>query len=407
MAGYSERIKRIDSARASVRDFFIYGFRTRQDITNRSGRSYDNDRRRLESWLGDAVRWSYGPGGKRVFVSMDAGLLARNPLHQAWKSKSFTDNDIILHFFLLDLLADGQAHDASWLTNQVCQRTGLLMDIQTVRAKLREYASMGLLDGQKNGRSLLYRRSSLEMEQLCATLPELWDAVAFFSEVAPLGTIGSYMLDRVQQEEPLIQLKHHFISGALDDDILMNALLAMSQGDWLDVVNLSQRRKERRSLYLKPLSVMISVTNGRRHLIAYDKGRKRLTSLRLDYIESAKLRERDEQEASIMPIPDSWGVSVSGGQADESFDMVVSIDVEHEAHVLQRLRRECWHCGRVEQVGEGHYRFSAQVSNSAEMMSWVKSYIGRIVRFTCSNQEVSALIEKDMREMAAMYGERP
>ena len=62
---------------------------------------------------------------------------------------------------------------------------------------------------------------------------------------------------------------------------------------------------------------------------------------------------------------------------------------------------------RVEQIGEGYYRFCAQVNNSAEMMSWVKSYIGRIVRFTCSNQEVSALLEKDMREMAAMYGERP
>ena len=47
---------------------------------------------------------------------------------------------------------------------------------------------------------------------------------------------------------------------------------------------------------------------------------------------------------SIAPIPDSWGVSVSGGQADETFDMVVSIDMEHEAHVLQRLRRECRHC---------------------------------------------------------------
>ena len=36
-----------------MRDFFVYGFRTRGEYTKKSARSYDDERRRLESWLGD------------------------------------------------------------------------------------------------------------------------------------------------------------------------------------------------------------------------------------------------------------------------------------------------------------------------------------------------------------------
>ena len=32
---------------------------------------------------------------------MDSKTIPENPLYAAWKSKSFTDKDIMLHFFLL------------------------------------------------------------------------------------------------------------------------------------------------------------------------------------------------------------------------------------------------------------------------------------------------------------------
>ena len=340
MAGYSERIKRIDSARVSVREFFVYGFRTRQDVQGRSGRSYDNDRRRLESWLGDAVRWRYGPGGKRVFVSMDAGRPARNPLHQAWKAKSFTDNDITLHFHLLDLLQDGTPRDAAWLTDAVYARTQRLMDMQTVRQKLKEYTDMGMLTADRQGRKVLYRLNHARAEQLFSTSSNLRDAVAFFSETAPLGTIGSFILDRAPPEEPPVLLKHHFIGSALDDGILLQTLRAIANGQWLGIVNISPRRGQRRNLRLRPLAVMVSVMNGRRHLIAVDQGRRHLTSLRLDYMQSAKPVKDEEFLGDEPELPASWGVSVSGGQAEEYFEMVLAIDAQREAHVLQRLQRE-------------------------------------------------------------------
>lgn len=111
---YSELVKRFDLVRDYMRDFLIFGFKTREDFDRKSGRTYDNERRRIESWLGDSLRWEYRAGGKALFLSLDAGTLSRNPLYRAWQSKSFTDNDILLHFFLLDLLRTaGPGHAGS------------------------------------------------------------------------------------------------------------------------------------------------------------------------------------------------------------------------------------------------------------------------------------------------------
>ena len=77
---YSELVKQFDRVRDYMRDFLIFGFKTRDDFSSKSTRTYDNERRRIESWLGESLRWEYRPGGKAVFLSLDAAELAENPL---------------------------------------------------------------------------------------------------------------------------------------------------------------------------------------------------------------------------------------------------------------------------------------------------------------------------------------
>ena len=49
---YSELIKNFDRIREYMRQFYVYGFRSRTEYDKKSVRSYDNERRRIESWLG-------------------------------------------------------------------------------------------------------------------------------------------------------------------------------------------------------------------------------------------------------------------------------------------------------------------------------------------------------------------
>lgn len=60
------------------------------------------------------------PEGKNVFISIDSRLSNHNPLYKAWKTKSFTDGDITLHFILFDILFDPSIEMSfSEITDQV------------------------------------------------------------------------------------------------------------------------------------------------------------------------------------------------------------------------------------------------------------------------------------------------
>ena len=109
MAGFSELIKNFDKTRDYLRDFFIYGSKIRSDFNRKSSRTYDDEKRRAESWIGDYMRYDDSVRGRQVSISVDSGHIPENPLYSAFYSRSFTDNDIRLHFLLLDILSQEEA----------------------------------------------------------------------------------------------------------------------------------------------------------------------------------------------------------------------------------------------------------------------------------------------------------
>lgn len=102
---YTELVKNFNRIRDYMREFYVYGFKSRDEFTRKSSRSYDDELRRLESWLGDYMQFRHTPEGKQIFLSVDSHTSSHNPLYKAWKTKSFTDGDITLHFILLDVLS--------------------------------------------------------------------------------------------------------------------------------------------------------------------------------------------------------------------------------------------------------------------------------------------------------------
>ena len=49
LMAYSELIKNFERIRDYMREFYVYGFKTREEYYSKSARSYDNERRRIES----------------------------------------------------------------------------------------------------------------------------------------------------------------------------------------------------------------------------------------------------------------------------------------------------------------------------------------------------------------------
>ena len=410
MSSYSELIKNFDKIRAYMRDFYLYGFKSRDEFDKKSLRSYDNERRRVESWLGEHTRFHHTPDGKTMFLSIDSRACRHNPLYKAWKASSFTDLDITLHFILFDILCEPSVSltlpelveriDSEYLAGF---EDPMVFDESTVRKKLKEYTHVGVILAEKKGRSVYYRRA----ESL--PIQGLEDALDYFSEVAPCGVIGSFLLDKCKNTADLFRFKHHYITSAIDSEIL--ALLFTAMQDKKEVLLTSAKGGRERSFLAVPLRVFISVQNGRQYLLAYDRERHSTLTLRLDYLLKVKIGETagdfDHLRHRLSAMEEKmWGVNVKykrdGREHLERLSFTLAVSPE-ERHVIRQLEREK-RCGTVERLDATTYRFSARVYDAGEMIPWIRTFLGYITDLSCSNRALERQFKDDLLTTYALYG---
>ena len=414
---YNELIKSFGGIRRYMREFYVYGFRSRVQYTDKSARSYDNERRRVESWLSGYMRFGRSSDGKNIFISIDSRVSRHNPLYNAWKAKSFTDGDITLHFILFDILHSPEVSlTLSELSGLIDGYTGLFdepreFDASTLRKKLKEYIDEGIVTAEKRGRTLYYSRAR-DPEGFVSPSPALDNALDFFSEVAPCGVVGSYLLDKRGVHDERFSFKHHYMTGALDSEIVCGLLCAMREKRFvvLDTVNRQTGLGSSRAVV--PLRLMISARSGRQHLMAYDPRSGRISAFRISHIDSVKAggvcEDFDRLRAMLDRIKDNiWGVSTHSrsGERMEHIEFTVRWE-PWEYYIPQRLEREKRR-GTVEQIGEGLSRFSADVYDSSELIPWIRTFIGRLTEVRFSNELLQKQFEDDLSALYSYYGVAP
>ena len=406
---YSEVIKNFNRIRDYMRDFYIYGFKSRDEYTKKSARSYDDERRRIESWLGDYMRFRQTPEGKNVFISIDSRTSRHNPLFKAWKTKSFTDGDITLHFVLMDILSNCSAPITlteitdkvdEYLSSFTEQKT---FDESTIRKKLKEYEAEGIVEKEKKGKTVYYKiAGSQSFENV--------DILDFFSEVAPCGVIGSFLLDKTDDHEDILAFKHHYITGAMDSEIVCSLFEAMQDKRSITLETVNRRKDRLKENHVVPLHFMFSTQSGRHYLMAYSPHINRITSFRLDYIVSVKIDEvspdfDEYREAFERMRPHIWGVSTTSrsGNRMEHVEFTISYDDSERRYIPKRLEREK-RCGKVEHFDNNTSRFSADVYDASEMIPWIRTFISRITEIHISDQGLEKQFKEDIAEMYSLYG---
>ena len=414
MSSYSELIKNFERIRAYMREFYVYGIKSREDYKSKSTRTYDDERRRMESWLGDHMSFVRTPEGKNVFISIDSRVSDHNPLYKAWKAKSFTDGDITLHFILFDILyAPEVEYGVSELMEIIDEKylsifdEPMMFDESTLRKKLKEYTELGIVSSRKVGKRLVYRRTEDNV-----SIPDT-HTLNFYSEIAPCGVIGSFLLDKTEHEEHPFDFKHHYITSALDSGVLAMLFEAMRTKSVITVSNMSRKRDEPRRNRIIPLRVFISVQNGRQHLLAYQPDFNCIKSFRIDYLSNVKIEETtprfDELRASLDEMQTKmWGVNTKrnrhGEEHIEHVEFVVKIEPGEE-HIIRRLNREK-RVGTVEKIDDNTYRFYADVYDTMEMIPWIRTFICRIIKLNFSNRTAENQFKTDLGTMYSMYGLR-
>lgn len=402
---YSELIKNYNKIRDYMRDFFVFGFKTRSDFDAKSARSYDNEKRRVESWMSDYMQFRQDAQGKSAFISVDGRSVPHNPLYNAFKAKSFTDKDLMLHFIILDILAKGHALTNSEIADAMSTYPmDTVPDESTIRKKLKEYVELGILEVKREGRKQLYYKSDDEVN-----LKAWQDAINYFSEADDIGVIGSFLLDRLDNPESPFTFKHNYFLNALESQIIADILEARRGKCKVEITIRTKRRPDLHAKTVYPLRMGISTQNGRQYLIAYNYDRRRPGIHRLDNIQSVKILELEDNpevmEKSYAGFSKHLWAAASGSDNNrqlEHIEFTLSYN-DNEKFIPRRLEREK-RIGTVELIDLNTCRFSADVYEAMELMPWIRTFIGRIESLSCSNKVVEEHFYEDMRRMQHMYG---
>ena len=404
---YKELIGSFDEVRDYIREFFIYGIKKRSDFSDKSGRTYDNRRRQIESWLDGYMSFQQSASGKAQIISVDSREVVHNPLYKAFKTKNFSDYDILLHFCILDMLAGGKELAFRNIAGEL-QEYGFsgeenVINERTIRLKLQEYEKLGILKVRTEGKKKQYYSLSADAVDLVS-----WqDAIEFFSETEPMGIVGSFLLDRKELAgcPSSFWYKHHYMLHAIDSEIVETILEGIAEKKYLELVAIGKKQQERK-IKLYPIKLYVSTRNGREYVLGHVSGAAGLDFIRVDRIKKVKTGIRcdeyqkfeNEYQANKSYL---WGVSSGSAKDITHIEMTVRA-AEGEEFIVRRLEREKRN-GHVYKITDQQYKYVVDTYDAMELMPWIRTFMGRIEKLESSNPQLKKKFDQDMEQLYSMY----
>lgn len=354
------------------------------------------------------MRKDYVSGGSNISLSIDSNLLDTNPLFQVWKTKSFTDNDIVLHFLILDLLQRGREMTVEEITDYLMTDYEALFDVQTVRRKCNDYAKEGMLKKEKVGKTILYSLDT-SLTLWLKSNEDMLDALSFFQMAGCFGIVGNELSDQLDSCNPSFRVKHSFFVHTLEEEILFALLDAMNREVSVQLAIKGTRSQRVDFSECIPLQIFTSTRSGRRFLCAYTEKGRRFTCFRLDSVKQVTPLERAErcdvlQEKLNQNRHLLWGVSFQsrGGHHQDSLHMTLQIREPEEHYIVDRLKRE-GRGGKVTRIAPDTYQYEIQVFDCNEMLPWIRTFIGRILSLECTDKSLEQRFYRDLHTMYHMY----
>lgn len=143
-----------------LRDIYIFGCFSRDDYISKgiSGRKYDNEQRRIASYLPSKFI-KKKRDGKRVlpYCSYDMTETSENFIAETYRNKSFTILDVMSYFFILSVLENKQDITLSEILKIIPEENDkIIYTKDNLRKKLEELTEKGLIKNIRKGRRVLY-----------------------------------------------------------------------------------------------------------------------------------------------------------------------------------------------------------------------------------------------------------
>ncbi len=397
-------VNNIEIVRDFVRESFVYGLKDRSGHTEKGSRTYDINAQRMCDWFNDCLQTKTIKVRRKVkYLSLNCREYAVNPLYKMWKACSFTSNEVMLFFFIIDYLIDksepvglSEIYD-----NFICfYRSNDYTRSAAQKWLQNKGCPSGIFVKSKDGKFSKYSLAPI------VNIPND-DFLQFYSEIAPCGVIGSFILDKQEPKKSIFGYKQHYIGQAFDSEILCNVLYAIKYNREVYIKYLPKNGEEIK-IEILPIKVLSSTQNGRQYLIGWDDISKKYYTYRIDYIKEVDIC--DITKANYNSLREEfknirnhlWGVSF--GECELTHVEFMIKASEDEGYIVRRLIREK-RCGTVNPVKNklGIYRFEADVYDAQEMFPWIRTYIGRIIELYISNDRMEKMFWSSLDKMYEIY----
>ena len=402
----NETVKHLDITKSYLRCFFLYGCYARRDYAKFGAlRSYDNERQRIEVWYGDNFK-SRMEGKEKVYAIAAERDIAHNPFYEVFKAKSVTAKSFLVHFLVLDALADYNYASFNDITYRISangkEEFIYLIDDSTIRDTINKLVSMGLVERTKlDKKTVLYRICRAEF-----AVEKYSDVIDFFSEVNELGVIGSYISDRSSLAGGQFIYGHRYIQHALDIEVLFKLFGAIKEKRSIKIVYFKDRDSEQQ-LEMVPLKLFVSTQMGRRFIVGWSVKDKNYVTRRLDMVKTISIGEEcldfDEKLAGLKErMKHTWGVNFGSNKTPLTKVEIVFSFSDSMNYLADRIKREK-RCGEIEETCKNQFTFRAEVYDALEMMPWIRTYIGNIVSIKTSNNNLERKLVEDLKALSSFY----
>ncbi|UWG96648.1 WYL domain-containing protein [Dehalobacter sp. DCM] len=426
---FSDFIKHYNIIRDILRDCFLYGCFSLDDLENKrniSSRKVSYEIRRIQQYVEDRyIRTDKDGRYKLLSLTYDSLQHTDNFLISTYKTKSFTRTDLVTYYLILMYVQTQAPQPVSTkVIMDALVREGLInadmISSKTVERKLAEMSQKtGILCCVSANRSKEYAVAPDILGKLSiGQIEEVLRAVSLFKNILFPSTIGYFCEETLQdyltyeryslfRDGHLFNYRHIHFHPVIEEQILWEITKAIHQRVAIKIYYHTPKSGGRDSYkILKPYKIRYDTLHGRFYLVSFNNHGKCILS-RLDRIARiACLQEKfcREDYDSIYKECMSWSwssVALGDGQEPEHVKLEILIDEATEGYLIGKIQNEA-PGGVMEKITEGCYHYTLQVSDSGEMIPWIRSYTGNIR--VLENANLADKLTADWKETLSAYG---
>jgi hypothetical protein len=426
---FNDFIKHYNIIRDILRDCFLYGCYSRDELEtkrNVSSRKLSYEIRRIQQYVDEKyIKVDKDGRYKLLSLTYDFFRYPNNFLVNTYLTKSFTRTDLITYWLILMLLHSKSAPCTLNSIENDLVTAGLLnsekVSRKTIERKLAEMSSkIGILSCTTVKRVKHY---SIAPEILSTPnndqLKELKIAVSLYKNIVFPATIGHFCEQTLtdyliyEREEPSVSCnffnyKHVHFHPVIEEQVLWEILNAIHQQRKIKIFYHSPKGTSVHTSQkvLSPYKIKYDVRHGRFYLISFNKAAKCIVS-RVDRIEGVELLDetfaREAYHSKFQAqMQYSWStVALPAGKEPEKVKLEICVNEPAESYIVDKIKNEA-PAGIMEKVRDGLYHFSLHVSDSGELIPWIRSYTGNIR--VLESADLAERVASDWKEMLLSYG---